>query len=66
MFVIYLFLTMAMCFGAMLMIPLLFVHVKNFDQIRSELEKLRGSISGAFTIKSSNTEVLPGITIDID
>ena len=57
---------MAMCLGAILMIPLLFVHVKNFDQRRSELEKLRGSISGAFTIKSSNTEVLPGITIDID
>ena len=66
MFVIYLFLMMAMCLGAILMIPLLFVHVKNFDQRRSELEKLRGSISGAFTIKSSNTEVLPGITIDID
>lgn len=48
------------------MILVLFVHVKNFDQIRSELEKLRASISEAFTIKSSNIEVLPGIRIDID
>lgn len=56
---------MTLCLGTMLIL-LLFVHVKNFDQIRSELEKLRASISEAFTIKSSNIEVPPRIAIGID